>query len=193
MASTENPLDALRSSSEDHELFAPFYRAYFEPILGFIARRVHDPEVAVDLTAESFAQAFLHRGRFRGTSRQEMESWIYRIAEHQLTHFFRKGKSRTKAMEKLQIERPVLEQNRRDAIEELAETDELRAVLRAGLAQISEVQRQAIGMRVLEDMRYEEIADHLRITEAAARARVSRALRALANSLEQNPNAKETT
>jgi RNA polymerase sigma-70 factor (ECF subfamily) len=37
----------------------------------FLARRTFDVEVARDLTAETFAQAFEHRGRFRGQSDAE--------------------------------------------------------------------------------------------------------------------------
>lgn len=190
--SSQAPLDSLKRSRRDQEAFSGFYRYYFRQILGFLARRVQDPEVAADLTAETFAQAFLHRRRFRGTSMGEVDRWIYRIAEHQLSHYWRDGKTERGAMERLRIQAPALDSARRDAIEQLAETEGLRSALRAGLAQISSVQREAVALRLLEDLSYTEIAERLAITEIAARARVSRALRALANSMQQNITVEET-
>ena len=121
----------------------------------------------------------------------EVDRWIYRIAERQLSHYWRDGKTERRAMERLKIEAPVLNSTRRDAIEQLAETDGLRSALRAGLSEISGVQREAVALRLLEDLTYTEIAERLEITEIAARARVSRALRALANSMQPTPIAKE--
>lgn len=184
-------LHALTRSGDDHEAFAPFYRHYFRPILSYIGRRVQDPEVTLDLTSETFAQAFLHRRRFRGNSLAQAEAWIYKIAERQVSRFFRKGRAEMRAMSRLEIERPALDAARRDAIEELSDIEGLRGVLRAGLSQISPVQLEAVGLRVLEGFSYEEIADHLQITELAARARVSRALRTLATSMQNDPTIKE--
>ncbi len=189
--SSQAPLESLQRSRRDHEAFSVFYRHYFRRVLGFLARRVHDPELAADLTAETFAQAFLYRRRFRGSSMGEVDCWIYRIAERQLSHYWRDGKTERRAMERLKLQAPVLDSTRRDAIEQLAETDGLRSALRAGLAQISSVQREAVALRLLEDLSYTEIAEQLEITEIAARARVSRALKALANSMQPIPTGEE--
>lgn len=188
----QTPLDSLKLSQEDHEAFSTFYRHYFRQILGFTARRVQNPEVAADLTAETFAQAFINRKRFRGTSMGEVDRWIFRIADRQLSHYWRDGKTEKRAMNRLQIQAPALDATRRDAIEELADTEGLRSSLRAGLAEISPVQQEAVSLRLLEDLSYSEIAGRLGITELAARARVSRALRALASSMQSNPTIEET-
>jgi len=51
--------------------FAAFYAEHAERVLVFLARRCLDSEVAVDLMAETFAQAYADRRRFRGTSQGE--------------------------------------------------------------------------------------------------------------------------
>jgi hypothetical protein len=48
------------------------------------ARRTLDPEVALDLTAETFAEAFEHRHRLRGSTEREALGWLWAIADHQL-------------------------------------------------------------------------------------------------------------
>ena len=56
-------------SLDDIEVFADFYRAYYESILAFLARRVLDPEIAFDLMSETFAKALERRRQFRGEQR----------------------------------------------------------------------------------------------------------------------------
>jgi RNA polymerase sigma factor (sigma-70 family) len=183
--------DALRRSASEPEAFAEFYRGLFEPVLAYLARRVYDPEIALELAAESFAQAYLARGRFRGTSDGEAEAWIYRIARRQLARYFRNGRVRLRAMERLRIDLPRLDAERSAAIEELAELDGLRSALRNELARVSRSQREALWLRVVEEMSYAEVAERLEISEQAARARVSRGLKTLSTALDGNPAVQE--
>jgi len=57
--------ELLTRSVSRPDLFAAFYHRHAENILGFFARRTLDPHVAADLTAETFAEAFASRRRFR--------------------------------------------------------------------------------------------------------------------------------
>lgn len=57
---------SLRESRERPMAFDGFYQAHARELLLFFTRRTFDVEVARDLTAETFAQAFEHRRRFRG-------------------------------------------------------------------------------------------------------------------------------
>lgn len=187
----ENPAEALRRSADDPEAFADFYRAQFEPVLAYLARRVYDPDVALELAAESFAQAYISRDRFRGTTVGEAEAWIYRIARRQLARYFRSGNVRLRAIERLKIELPSLDADRRARIEELAQLAGLRSALRNELARVSRAQREALWLRVVEERSYAEVAQRLEISEQAARARVSRGLKALAAVMEANPVLEE--
>jgi RNA polymerase sigma factor (sigma-70 family) len=186
-----NAAESLRRSAGQPEAFADFYRGQFDPVLAFLARRVYDPEVALELTAESFAQAYLARGRFRGTSDAEAEAWIFRIARRQLARYFRNGDVRLRALERLQIDLPVLDEERSAGIEDLAELDGLRSALRNELARVSRSQREALWLRIVEEMPYAEVAQRLEISEQAARARVSRGLKSLSSALEGNPAVNE--
>ena len=66
-----------------------------------------------------------------------------------------------------------------ERVEELAGIAELREAVVQRLAELPEEQREAVRMRVLEDMSYLEIAERMEINLDTARARVSRGLRAL--------------
>lgn len=181
-----DPAQALRNSADQPAAFAVFYEVFFERILVYLTRRVFDPDVALDLTAESFAQAYLSRGRFRGSVPAEAEAWIYRIAQRKLARYFRRRTVERRAMNRLQIEAPQLDAERRCRIEELAELDGLRSALHSALTQVSPAQREAVRLRALEELPYAEIATRLEITEQAARARVSRGLKRLAVALDES-------
>ncbi|MGZ8635009.1 MAG: RNA polymerase sigma factor, partial [Solirubrobacteraceae bacterium] len=52
----------------DEASFSAFYRGHAQALLVFFTRRTYDVQSALDLTAETFAQAFAARRRFRGDS-----------------------------------------------------------------------------------------------------------------------------
>ena len=181
----------LRRSTSEPEVFAEFYKQHFERVLAYLARRVCDADLALELTAETFAQAYMARGRFRGSKAEEAEAWIYRIAKRQLARYFRRGAAARRAMKRLQIQLPPIDADRRAEVEELADLAGLRSALRTELQRVRRSQREALWLRVVEEFSYAEVAERLEISEQAARARVSRGLRSLAVALGGNPTFEE--
>jgi RNA polymerase sigma-70 factor (ECF subfamily) len=59
------------------------------------------------------------------------------------------------------------------------------------MSELSTAQRDALRLRVVDDLPYSTVAARLGISEPTARARVSRALRALAQAFDQLPPAEE--
>lgn len=169
----------------DADDLARLYRAHATELLRFFVRRTLQPEVAVDLVGETFAQAFAKRARYRGRDDREALGWIYGIARLELRMYFRRGVVERRALQRLGVERPALTEADYERIEELASVASQRAALVEDLAGLSLEQRQALKLRIVEERPYEEIAGALGITEQTARARVSRALRALARSAER--------
>jgi RNA polymerase sigma factor (sigma-70 family) len=167
----------------DPEGFVPFYRQEVEAVLLFLTRRTLDGEVALELTAETFAQAWRGWGRVRVDSREEMRAWLYTIARRQLGHYLRRGRAQRSAVRRLGIRTPSAHEDDLAAIEEAAGLSDVRLGLALELERLSEDQREALQLRVVEEMPYEEVARRLGVSEPAARARVSRALRALQRSL----------
>lgn len=174
----------LKKSQRDPSAFADFYRARYEMVVAYFARRVFEPDVALDLTAETFAAAYLSRTRFRGSTEHEETSWLYTLASRKLYHYQRRGNLERKALDRLRIEAPATTSAHHARVSELADLPGLRAELRQGLEQLSQEQREAINLRVVQDLPYADVAASLTISEKAARARVARGLTALAEILE---------
>jgi len=167
----------------DSESFVAFYREEAEMVLLFLTRRTFDAEVALELTAETFAQAWRGWPRVRSDSREEMRAWVLTIARRQLGHFLRKGRAQRSAMSRLGISVPTVHEDDLLAIERAAGLEGARALVGDALAALSQAQRDAVRMRVVDDMPYDEVARRLGVSEPTARARVSRGLRALHGAL----------
>jgi RNA polymerase sigma factor (sigma-70 family) len=159
--------------------FDELWAAHAESLLAFVARRTMDPEAALDLVAETFAVAFSGRRRFRGRTEAEEAAFLFGIARRQLSHWYRYGAVRRRALERLGVERPHLDDASIERVEELAALAPAREAMQAALAQLSVAEREVLGLRVVEERDYDEIARRLGVSEQAARTRVSRALRAL--------------
>jgi RNA polymerase sigma-70 factor (ECF subfamily) len=157
------------------------YRSHARDLLVFFTRRVYDPEVALDLVAETFAAAFAVRGQFRGSEHDQAIAWIYGIAHNQLGRYFRRGAVERRALAKLGVEVPAMSEDEYDRIIELTGLDQLRGRVAAALGDLPLDQRRAIELRIVEERSYGEVAGEMGISEQVARARVSRGLRALAS------------
>ena len=174
----------LKDALSEPEGFIALYRRESELVLMFCARRVLDAETALDLTAETFAQAFRGRRGFRGATELEARAWLLTIARRQVARYLRRGALDRRAVERLGVQVPRLDPGEAEEIERRAGLPQLRSAVGAALAQLGADQREALRLRVVEERSYEQIADLLGVTETTVRARVSRGLRALQGALE---------
>jgi RNA polymerase sigma-70 factor (ECF subfamily) len=167
----------------DVESFVALYRQHAEDLLSFFARRTMDGEAAADLTAETFAQALASRQRFRDHG-EGAAPWLYAIAQHQLTHYYRRGRASAKARERLGMPaRAELSNDDLQRIEELIDLGEVAGEVRRAMAELPASLRDAVALRIVEAQPYSAIAAELGCTEQAARLRVSRGLRRLATTI----------
>lgn len=178
---------------DDADAFIAVYEREREAVIVFVARRTLDVAVAADLTAETFALALRSWARLRGRSEAEMRGWLFTVARRQVSQYLRRCAVERRAVERLGIRVPVMHEDDVTAIEALAGLAELREALGVELRRLSREQRDALQLRVVEDRPYDDVARTLGISEQAARARVSRGLRALAQALEPYHEAREAS
>ena len=165
----------LGAAAGEAGAFSAFYRRNAEPVAAFFYRRIACPHTAADLTAETFAAALTSVKGFRpdrGTAR----SWLYGIAHNQLRQWARKGRVADTARRRLGIQTPVLMPADVERIETLVDFEPLRVVITEALADLNPALRDALLLRVADELPYEEVARRLGCTVGAARVRVSRGL-----------------
>jgi RNA polymerase sigma factor (sigma-70 family) len=161
------------------EDLARLYETHASGVLRFFARRTLQADVAIDLVAETFARAFENRAQFRGSDDSEALAWVFGIARHELSAYFRRGAVERRAPAKLGLLVPPLVDADYERVEELADLRSLRVAVSDALGHLSLEHREALRLRVVEEQPYPDIARTLGVSETTVRARVSRALRAL--------------
>jgi RNA polymerase sigma factor (sigma-70 family) len=169
----------LAAARQDPDAFRELYERYAEAVHGYFVRRTGSRAAALELTAETFAQAWFVRVRFRDEARGSAAPWIYGIARNVLLMSIRRGALERRATERLGLLERL---DRSPAAEAPSEdwadgADELLDTLPAH-------EREAVRLRVLEDLAYDDIAQALGTTPAAARVRVHRGLRSLRRRLD---------
>lgn len=169
--------------------FTRLYRRHAQPLLVFFQRRVHEPEAAADLLAETFEFAIRAGPSFRGSSAAELSGWLWSIARNVLNEQSRHDRKALRRSRRLGWARIALSDREIERIEELAGLAELRDAVGKRLEELPGVQRDAVRLRVIEDTPYAEIAQRMNTSEDTARARVSRGLRTLSAALQDDHRA----
>ena len=89
-----------------------------------------------------------------------------------------------RACQRLAVTVPPLDDTSLERVEELVDAAQWRATLGQALTQLTTAERNAVQLRVIQQLDYASVAAQLRCSEQAARARVHRGLTRLATTLE---------
>lgn len=185
---TSRPLRLCRRDPMAFEIdtatLEELYRAQARGLLVYFTRRCYDAQLAVDLVGETFARAFARRRRFRGASVVEAEAWLWAIARNALRDALRRGRVEREALRRLGVQTPQLAEDEIARVEQLAGVSDLRTAIAQALDALGPAQREALRLRVVLELDYPAVAERLGVSQQTARARVSRALRALSTTLE---------
>ncbi len=165
--------------------FARSYEQHSNRLLAYFARRTFDPQAALDLVGETFARAYEGRSRRRARTPDQEAAWLYGIAKRVLAEYWRRGYVERRALGRLGVEPPPLSDESLARVEELAGSSRLRQAVAVELQRLPGTQRDALQLRVVEELPYAEVARRLEISEETARARVSRGLRTLDTRLKE--------
>jgi RNA polymerase sigma-70 factor (ECF subfamily) len=178
---------------DDAQAFSDLYRCEGETVLLFMTRRTLDAELALELTAETFAIALRSWAKLRPLQREQQRAWLFTVATRQFFGYLRRSKVERRALQRLGIQVPVLQEDDLQRIENRAGLEELRETVGRELERLSSSQCEALRLRVVQELPYSEVARTLGVSEQTARARVSRGLKALAHALEPFRAAEESS
>ncbi len=168
--------------------FEQLLERYQNSIYSFVYRLLDDPSEAPDVTQEVFLKVFRKIGEFREDA--SLKTWIYRIAVHEAANrrrwFARRrlrevangardgGAGRDWELPAASVETPFDSMQRR----------EVRMALECGLRELDERLRQAVVLRDIEGLAYNEIAETLGIAPGTVKSRILRGREALKKRLQ---------
>ncbi|MGB9777233.1 MAG: sigma-70 family RNA polymerase sigma factor, partial [Anaerolineae bacterium] len=166
--------DLVRQAQRgDHDAFAQLFTRYEGRIFGYVYRMVGDRAWAEDLTQEAFSRAHQHLGRLGPP--YDFKSWLYRIA----------GNLALDGLRRFQREVPLPDWDSgtpepvdtRPSVdpEQQARQAELRAAVWRTLHRLPDAYRQALLLRELEGLSYQEMASIMGISLDNVRVLLHRA------------------
>ncbi len=162
----------------DPAAFEALYREHLPAVRRFLARRVDEPAVVADLTAEVFLAAITSASRYT-PERGSPGGWLIGIARHVLADHHRRRSREQAALRRIDTKELLdADSEQRIAARIDAETD-ARVLLRR-IAALPRAQRDLVELVAVEGLQLTDAAAVLGIRPGAARARYHRARRALA-------------
>ncbi len=177
--------EALRQGSEP--AYEKLLERFQQPVYGLALRLLSDPSDACDVVQEVFLKVFRNIDHFRGQS--SLKTWIYRItvneAHNQQRWFFR-HRNREIGLE----DEPDDARGAAAAFPDAGRSpfdyvldQEKRALIEEALARINSPFREAVVLRDIAGLSYEEIAEVLQISLGTVKSRILRGREALREKL----------
>jgi len=180
-------VESLRQGSE--HAYEELLNRFQQPVYTLALRLLSDQAEASDVVQEVFLKVFRNIGRFRGQS--TLKTWIYRITVNE-AHNTRRWFFRHRRRE-VELDSSPEEKNWKETLPdrsrspfEVAVEGEQHVMIEAALKRINPIFRQAVVLRDIADLSYEEIADVLGVTLGTVKSRILRGREALRGELAGN-------
>jgi len=186
-------VEALRSGEE--QAYEELLTRFQQPVYALALRLLDDPAGASDVVQEVFLKVFRSIASFRGQS--TLKTWIYRITvneAHNVRRWFFRHRRREVDLDSNPDDTRDWKENIPDESRtpfDLAFGSEQRLMVEAALEKINPIFREAVVLRDISDLSYEEIAEILGVSLGTVKSRILRGREALreelAGSLEPRP------
>jgi RNA polymerase sigma-70 factor (ECF subfamily) len=166
----------------DKGAFDALVLKYQHKVVKLVMRYVRNPAEAEDIAQEAFIKAYRALPQFRGDS--AFYTWLYRIA-------INTAKNAVVSRDRSPIDFDLDLQNSDESYdmqgrlkdtetpEALTLTEEIRTTVNAAIEALPDDLRQAIMLREIEGLSYEEIADAMECPVGTVRSRIFRAREAI--------------
>jgi RNA polymerase sigma-70 factor, ECF subfamily len=174
---------AQRGDVRAFEMLVVKYQRRIERL---ISRMVRDTDLVQDIAQETFIRVYRALPQFRGDS--AFYTWLYRIAVNTAKKALMDMKrdplvllsARAGEDENDETSRPGVELTHSETPEALLASKEIAAAVNAAIEDLSPDLRQAITLREIEGLSYEEIADLMNCPIGTVRSRIFRARESIA-------------
>jgi len=163
----------LTRLARDPAALEAFYRENVEDVQRFVARRVDDPHLAADLTAEVFLAAIQAAGSYR-PDRGAPRPWLFGIARIAVAAEVRRSTRRRRATRRIEGRR-LIDGDDLARIRERIDAAAQARSLHAALGRLPESERAVLELVALDELTVADAAAALGIRPVTARVRLHRA------------------
>ncbi|HZE38693.1 MAG TPA: RNA polymerase sigma factor [Stackebrandtia sp.] len=173
----DTPGADISAIARDPAAFEDFYRTHVDDVLRFITRRVDDPHLAADLTADVFLAA-IESARGYQSSRGEPRSWLYGVARNVVAYERRRLARRRKATRRVEG-RALLNDTDITELTERIDAEARSRQLYLAMGRLSDKDRAVLELVALEGLSLADAAAALGIKAGTARVRLHRARKSM--------------
>ncbi|TFH36540.1 MAG: RNA polymerase sigma factor, partial [Anaerolineales bacterium] len=159
-----------RAQAGDGDAFTELFQQLHSPVLNYIYRTVGDRQVAEDVTQDAFIRAHQRIGQLGPPF--DFKSWVFRIASNLAIDSLRQSKRFVDLDEPME---PLGPMTTKRPAERRVQQDQARKSVQDTLALMPTAYRQAIVLRELNGLGYQEVATTLECSYDYARQLVHRA------------------
>ena len=174
----------LAEIASDPDAFERFYRQHVEAVQRFVARRVDDPYLAADLTADVFVAVIESAASYR-RSRGEPAAWLFGIARNVVADEYRRKAKELRTAARIRG-RELLDEDDVAALHERIDRESAARDLYRELTGLSAAERAVLELVALDGLSVGEAGHALGIGSVAARVRLHRARRRLEGRLDDH-------
>jgi RNA polymerase sigma-70 factor (ECF subfamily) len=172
-----------RCLAGETEAFGDLVQKYQDRLVGTLAHLLGSVHDAADVAQDAFVLAYRNLSNFRGQS--AFYSWLFRIAYNAAVNFRRRNRHGTQSLDLQRSElgeEPADNRLNTDPGAGL-ELDERSRQVHAALNEIAEDYRNALVLKEIEGLPYEEIAEVMGCPVGTVRSRIHRARHELRDKL----------
>lgn len=148
-------------------------RSYGRRLYNLSYRYVSRRDEAEDLTQEIFIRLYQNLKSYRAEA-GSFQNWVLRVARNLIIDHYRQARRFAQTGGSEELEAMSLPDNRTLNPQQQAEQGEASVFLREGLNTLSPELKEAIILRDLEGMAYQEIAGLLNVPEGTVKSRINR-------------------
>ena len=171
-----------RLQRHDERAFNELVEAYSPRVYRLVVRMLGRRADAEDMAQEVFVQVFKGIGQFRGDAK--LGTWIYRVAinlcKNRSKYLSRRQDDKQDALDAVADHQPLHEAkgvtsgqiNRPD---HMVEGMQIEAIMRRCIAELDPDFREALILRDVENLSYEEIIEITGVAEGTVKSRIHRA------------------
>lgn len=177
-----DPLTLMQlAKAGDNDAFGVLYELYYTPVFRYIYGHVRNKDCADDLSQVVFLKIYKSIGNIKFSKGNPIK-YFFRVAKNTIIDFWRKKKDFQLDDDEIIYQIP----DDRDGMEDIVCKKDFAKNIRAVVCKLSDSYQEVLVLKFFNEWSVSEIADYLKISEAAVCQRQCRALKMLKNYLNED-------
>jgi RNA polymerase sigma factor (sigma-70 family) len=174
----------VRAQAGDSDAMESLFSEYYNNVYYFALKTVKDPDLACDITQETFVEIMQTIGNLKEPA--AFMTWMKQITYHQCTRYFRKKKDVLLDEDEDEEGNSLFDTLADEGAvpQEILEKEEFRQTILGMINELSEEQRSAVLLYYFDEMSVTQIAQVQNVSEGTVKSRLNYARKAIKKSVE---------